>query len=181
MTNATNAFANNVYQSSIYRCNAITAGGASNQNVAQGYTNLALQYGFYRVNGISWDIQFQNLDATVAGVMWVAPAATQIVQNEAYATARQLSEMPYAVSRSVGFAEGQGGGKIKGYMSTRKIYGDKYTDTDDDFVAAFGASPASVWDLGVGWYSNIAMTAGVMLRIKLTYYCDVFGRQQQVN
>lgn len=143
-----------------------------------GFAEYAAMYQFYRVYALAWDIEVSNREAFPVE-FHVTPVP--LVPNSTQLTATPLSQwgmQTYSKHALMSEATGQDRTRIKGYMTTEKIMGNKSFLYDSTMHSPVTTNPTTIWSLAMGTMSNSVGTAnGVIVGMKLTYYVKFYLRQ----
>jgi len=92
----------------------------------------------------------------------------------------RVEELPYTKGQSLQFgASGVGQGKVKGYMSTAKIWGvvRPSVQIEDGFSALVTANPADQWFWNVWNYVPGGGTQSMIQNVRITYFVVFEARQ----
>lgn len=124
-------------------------------------------------------IDLWNTSANINGQL-ITVIPTETAYTNATIITNPISQQPYAITKGMlPVANGYGNRtKIRAYMTTNKMYGQRQTENDDQFQANTGANPAAQWFWNVVLESingtiNVCQSCGI---IKLTYYTKFHKR-----
>lgn len=146
-------------------------GGGHQPNAFDEYATL---YYKYRVHGCKITVTGSNLVDTVTTVMGLQASTT----NTYPAGYPEALEQPRTISAIIAGKEGQGNvKKLKMYMSTKTMFGEKNIN-DEDYSAAVTTNPSKLFYFKLfAQASNIASTWQIQANVKLTYYVEFFDRK----
>lgn len=141
-----------------------------------GYDQYSAFYRFCYVAGSSIKLELINTEGTDCITFGCYPATNQLSTGDL--STMEPSDWPYVTEKTLGpLTSSFSRSRFKKYMSTKKIHGYK-TSNNSNFISAVTASPTNQW-----WWNLYALNFGgdeatMKLRVKLTYYCHFFGRQE---
>lgn len=147
------------------------AGGSGE---AQGSSALANLYNKWRIHGSSILVRFANSDSTNQ-ILAVTPANSDITGEGSQA----FLDQSYSKFTQVGPLTGNGKGVVKSYMTTKRMYGLKRIDQEEDLVGlTTPTDPSQLWYWNVNLFNaNNASTTGGQLYIEIMYFIEYFDRK----
>ncbi len=133
---------------------------------ALGYTQMAANYGRYRVTGFRAVVEYVNLAAYPVQVFAVlSPTNTVGTNFETIAGQRHVWNKYIAASTGAGVAQKTFAGSIA------QVYGvpPAQVQAEDDFAGLTGGNPNNVVYLHVGAYAPAAASGTVAITVRLTF------------
>lgn len=170
----TNVGGNNIgwrYQSSAYDPDTLIGGV-----YMPGYLELAAMYNNVRVSGIAYDISMCNVE-TFPVQFYVIGTDLDPGFNPGTSVTVPWLANPECKSMILGPIGGQDRGRLKGYLSVATLT-DNTSKTDPAFAGSTaGPQPTKMVYLNVGTNAAFVSVTGPTCLIKLTYYCEFYGRK----
>jgi hypothetical protein len=138
-----------------------------------GHDTLALLYNRYRVNRVSYQIEFpSNADTLIYAVVPVNGSLQAVTTLADFDLA---CEVPYSTHAMTGFA-GTPNAVLTGVIDLAQLNGAKRIEyeTDDRFQAMFGSNPTEVIDLNVLTYNPATSMQAVRFHIQMKFFIEVY-------
>lgn len=166
------SFSTNDYANNYYNMNSLFKPVFTSANQPRGFDQLATLYRGYQVYAIAYDITLFTKDTTKEGFKVGVTASYDL--KSTWANAREMEEYNnYPVNWTV-LSSDQTTARLKGYIlcSDAQQVSKKEWQTDDDFKAGVGASPAVIPRLHVIGYTldGSTSTQGVEINIQLLQF-----------
>jgi hypothetical protein len=140
-----------------------------------GFSEMAAFYLSYRVKGSRIKVQVVNQSST-AGELIVVPLnldpGAAILPN----TVISWKSNPYSKFNMISTAGGPVT-TVSQQMTTRKIYGNKMTDYDDNFSSPTSSTPVNNWFWAIGVYTMATTTSTFLLDLCIDMDVEFFDRR----
>lgn len=142
------------------------------------YTEMSALYNQYRVYGSRYKVEIMpaniNTGNYVKFSLYPQKDLTDISTDQA-------GEAPYSKSAFVGGSNATSRRFLKGFMTSKKIYGFTKISQDPNFAALVTANPFNEWywilDYSTVDGSNLSSSTQAYLNITVTYYVEFFDRK----
>lgn len=147
----------------------------------RGFDQWSQFYKKYRVYASSIEVDFFQDQAAAAGLnnVWILPTSEEPT-SVTYGIV-SVGENPYSVTGSITPYVGNGTSRLKHYMTTKKMFGER--DINDNLYEGStgnfgtGANPPSLWYWVVGGETtDVTVPIKVRATAKVTYYVELFDR-----
>lgn len=133
------------------------------------FDQYAAMYGYYRVYGMAYNVEFQTVSTTGHLTACVYPQADNNVAGSVSAAAERKQ------CKFIGFSN-QYRSRLKGYISIHNVWAvsRKEVSIDDEFAAAVTTDPVKKAYLFIQTFNPTAVALDIVLTLKITYYCEFF-------
>lgn len=141
-----------------------------------GYDQWSAFYNKQRTRGSKISVTMSNTNTTYPCIVVVYPSLV----STALTTQQEVLSQPYAIKSLMSVATGTSRSHtLSRYMSTKKIFGLKSIDDEDNFASDITTTPADQWYWHVYIMSpDSSFNASAMGTVSITYYIEYFTRVQ---
>ncbi len=172
-------FTNNavIYTSREYKLNDAYKPYASSADTVQGFSDLALLYGKFRVDKVAYDIWIANQEANPVEVVF---APTNITFGNDTSSLAEMAELPFARVAVLSAKGGQDRIRLRGIVPLGKLFGNERQYYSDPATA--GTQSSSPTSLLYGTIGGRVLTGtfttnlGLCVSPRFTYYIKFFAR-----
>lgn len=141
---------------------------------AVGFTQLAALYNSYRVRSSSAWAETVNT-GTVPIITILLPTNVDPGASPSSAYVISSRQQPYAVSET-GALVGGPVSRLHNTMSTKKIYGSKMTDVDDNFASLVTSVPNNNWYWVINHYCLAVSPSAIIMNFYMEIEVDFYDR-----
>lgn len=154
----------------LHDCNYTISG---NQQPA-GFDQLATLYNRYTVSGSSAKVSALSVNGSTAQLITLLP----IPESNYLTNALTAKEQQYSKSRLTGFTSNGGPVYLSSYMSTKKIRGDRYLDSNYQALITQNPNKMWYWQLYCSAMDGVTPSEADGL-FEVTYYVTFSRREEQ--